>query len=241
MSRPYLSFNVDSAVARNATNRIHQKNTELISYDRGKMLQAGYTDLTSLAKAFGTRNTAKVLNALTDFFTNGRLIDPYMRILSSLLRMDINTIKNMQDSHEKKIFAELDLFLSNFNLILRNSEFILDKPVYRNILVPGIYLSSAWVQRHRPLSLGELLHHWKQGKLVTPHSCGKTAHIYAAGGSVLSGSNRYHAYCPACGQRCSGSLPSFSSIWGPCFTNPPPYAYEAVDSSIKELLEELKA
>ena len=67
-----------------------------------------------------------------------------------------------------------------------------------------------------PLSLGMLFRLWSEGLwIATCPECGGKAYIYFAGGSPLSGMNRWTAHCMGCGANIAGSAPKFQELWRP--------------------------
>lgn len=67
-----------------------------------------------------------------------------------------------------------------------------------------------------PLSLGMLFYLWRTGQWHAEcPECGSTALIYFAGGSPLSGMNRWAAHCIFCGANVAGSAEKFHELWRP--------------------------
>ena len=67
-----------------------------------------------------------------------------------------------------------------------------------------------------PLSLGMLFYLWRTSQwLAECPECGSTALIYFAGGSPLSGMNRWAAHCIFCGANVAGSAEKFHELWRP--------------------------
>ena len=63
-----------------------------------------------------------------------------------------------------------------------------------------------------PLSLGMLFYLWRTSQwLAECPECGSTALIYFAGGSPLSGMNRWAAHCIFCGANVAGSAEKFQT------------------------------
>lgn len=143
-----------------------------------------------------------------------------------------------EEFHQDNGEGEEKLFIQHFELLLSNSSIILGNPRYRNIIFPGLFISSAWVSRQRPLTLDELYYHWKAGEFIT-HDCCGSVYVYSAGGSVLSGSHRYNGYCRSCGKVYFGQRSAFSKLWQPYFHNPPDFLNEPLDCTIEELVADL--
>lgn len=92
----------------------------------------------------------------------------------------------------------MKLFCDNLELILANSERIIERPEFFYIrhswmMVGGIYVGSQYIP------LGVLLKLWKNGRWIGEcQDCGSRAYVFRAGGSPLSGRHYSHAFCTAC-------------------------------------------
>ncbi len=213
-------------------------NTELVDFIGEKALLSGYDSVKDLAKAFGTKNHDKIIRNLQEFSRTGNMNINYMNQLCTLLAIDKTEIDGIRKRHRDRLYAEADLFMQNFDLLLRNEKVILEDEQYRNIVFHGLHIRSAWVGRYRPLTLGELFYHYRHGDWVTPDCCG-SVYVISAGGSVLSGNNRYQGYCSRCKKVFHGSRPSFGEIMNPFLNNKPDFEYKPTDCTVKQLVTDL--
>ena len=237
MSRLSVTFFVDEP-CQQPTNLPSTVNSELISYISQKALDAGLANVKELAKAFGSKNHDKIIRNLQEFGQTSRLNPNYMKQLEKLLKLDISEIDAIHKRHRDSLNAESDLFIANFELLFKHNKDILDNETYRNITFHGLFISSAWVGRQRPLTLGELYFHYKHGDWIMPDCCG-SVYIISAGGSPLSGTNKYQGYCKTCKKVVYGSRPSFGEILKPYLTDQPDFPYVRTDYTIRQLVEEL--
>jgi hypothetical protein len=89
-------------------------------------------------------------------------------------------------------------FRENLELILDNSELILNTPEYFFIrhtwaLAGGAYVGAKYIP------LGVLVMLWESGEWLSEcQKCGHKTYIFCAGGSPLSGSHFYQAICTTC-------------------------------------------
>ncbi len=237
MSRQSITFFTDEPGPK-PTNLPSTVNTELISYISQKALDAGFTNVKELAKAFDTKNHDKIRRNLQEFGQTSSLNTSYMKQLEKLLKLDAIEIDAIKKRHHDKLYAESDLFIDNFELLFRHGKEILENETYRNISFFGLFISSAWVSRQRPLTLGELFYHYKHSDWIMPDCCG-SVYVISGAGSPLSGSNKYKGYCRKCKKLFSGSRPSFKEILRPFLKNEPVFAYVPTDYTIKELVDDL--
>jgi hypothetical protein len=110
---------------------------------------------------------------------------------------------------------EFKLFISNFRLIQKFTDFIIGTPEYFHILMKNLIVGSTLTGGdYVPLGIWLLL--WKDGLMISHcPQCDAEAYIFQAGGSLLSGRNSYTALCPACTRTFNGSAPSFGSLFSP--------------------------
>lgn len=213
-------------------------NQELISYTIERAIIKGYGTVKDLAKAFGTKNHDKVIRNLKEFCLTSQLNPNYFNQLVKILDIDKADIEAIRKRHHDKLYAEEKLFIANFDLLFRQNKDILNNEHYRNIIFHGLNISSAWVGRQRPLTLGELFYHYSRGDWIMPDCCG-LVYVLSGGGSPLSGSNKYKGYCSKCGEVYYGSRPSFSEIFRPYIQDVPDFDYVPTDYTVKQLVEDL--
>lgn len=236
MTRLALKFFADDPVAHpsNITT-----NTKLIRYIAQSAHLAGYDTLKALARNFGFKNLGKVTNALEEFLATGKIYESYLAKLVELLDLDLQKIEEINNAHQDTLFKDQGLFIKHFPALYAQAELIMAQENFRNIIFYGMGIKSAWVGRHRPLSLGELFYHWKNNHLVAGSVCCGLLYVFQAAGSPLSGANSVTGYCDSCRQKISTSLPSFSAILHPLLKNPPPWPYIMVDYSMSDLVQKL--
>lgn len=211
---------------------------ELIEYINQKSLDAGFKTVSDLARAFGTKNPDKVLRNLREFGKTAELNAQYMKQLQGILQIEPSRIDEIRSRHQAALFADKELFLKHFELLLGNSGMILENLQYRNIRFFGLSIESAWVGRSRPLTLGELFFRYNRKEWIAPKCCG-SVYIYRASGSALSGCHTYHGYCPGCKTEFKGSHPTFSEILHPFLTSLPDFDYIPTAVTIRELIPKL--
>ncbi len=123
--------------------------------------------------------------------------------------MSEQELKELRDK-EDKLFAE------NMNLIMKNSEIIINTPEFFYCEFGSAWLSLAYIGGDGMIPLGVLLMLWKQEKLMDCcKHCGADVYIIGAGGSPLSGSHTWHGLCIDCRQYQIGSKESFREIASP--------------------------
>ncbi len=239
MSRLSVTFFADEPCEQPA-NMPSTVNTELIEYIWRKSQEAGFLGIAALAKTFAGKNNNKIIRNLKIFNQTSRLNKNYMIYLHKLLNLDKAEIDAINKRHRDRLYAEEDLLISNFELLLLKSNLILESERYRNITFHGLFISSAWVGRRRPLTLGELFFHYKRGDWIMPDCCG-SVYVLSGGGSPLSGSNSYQGYCRTCKKIFFGSRPSFSELLGPFLKDEPDFEYIPTDCTVRHLVADLVA
>lgn len=237
MSRQSITFFTDEP-CQQPTNLPSTVNTELLDYIGKKALDAGFANIKELAKAFGTQNHDKIIRNLQEFGQTSRLNPNYMSQLIKLLKLDTTEIDAIHKRHRDKLNAEANLFIANFELLFRHGKDILENETYRNITFYGLFISSAWISRQRPLTIGELFYHYKHGDWIMPDCCG-SVYVISGGGSPLSGTNKYNGYCSKCKKIFFGSRPSFSEILRPFLKNEPDFSYVPTNYTVKQLINDL--
>ena len=238
MSRPLSVTFYPDEPCQQPPNQPNTVNTELIEFIGDKALLAGYNTVKDLAKAFGTKNHDKVLRNLQEFNRTASLNPSYMKELYAILNIDQAEVDAISKRHRDRLYAEFDMFLQNFDLLLRNEKIIIEDERYRNIVFYGLRISSAWVGRCRPLTLGELFFHYRHGDWIMPDCCG-AVYVISAGGSVLSGCNQYQGYCSSCKKTFCGSRPSFREIMHPFLDNKPDFDFKPTDYTVRQLVADL--
>lgn len=120
-----------------------------------------------------------------------------------------------EETRALRAARDMDYLFGSFGQFWeRRGEIICTPEIY------GIYplfsgLSLAYVGGG-PLSLGMLFYLWRTGQwLAECPECGSTALIYFAGGSPLSGMNRWVARCIFCGANVAGRAEKFHELWRP--------------------------
>ena len=212
---------------------------ELIRFIGKKSTEAGFTNIQSLAKAFETTNINKIVRALEIFEKTGKLNLNYMKKLAEILSFDMNEITEITDRHYAQLNKELYLCAEHLDLILENSDRIIENTQYRNSIFWGIRIQAAYIGRRKTLTLGELVFLWNSGSLIDSDGCCGPVYIDGAGGSPLTGRNQYRGICRTCKQVLFGRLPSFGTILGPIFNSTYPYEYVPSDYRIEKLVAEL--
>ncbi len=239
MSRLFVRFAADLPCEQ-PCNLPNPVNVELIDFIERKCVDAGYNDVSSLAKAFRSANPTKLIRNLQEFGKTSNLQPEYLEKLIKIINLDASEIDDIQRRHRDKLYEEKNRFLHNFDLMLDNTDVILADPRYRNIIFYGLYISTAWVGRNRPVTIGELLFHYRNGDFILPECCG-SAYLISGGCSVLSGCNNYEGFCRTCKKRVYGSSEFFSAkVSGPYFKNPPPFPYEPTDYTVRQLVEDFE-
>lgn len=94
---------------------------------------------------------------------------------------------------------------------MANYDEIISNPLYTNITNHFIYAGTSLIGRKRPLTLGELLYHYKNNEFLDTKCCGKVF-IYSFAGSALTGSNQYHGFCPSCKKKIVDSRSSLFDL-----------------------------
>lgn len=93
----------------------------------------------------------------------------------------------MPEENETESKRQMDLFCENLPLILAHSDIIIDAPEYFHIrhdwsIIGGAHVDSPYIP------LGGLLLLWRENKWIGKcPDCGRSAYIFTAGGSPLSG------------------------------------------------------
>lgn len=228
-------------------NQINLLDTKRIEYVWQQCREAGYADLKEVAKAvansLGTQQICKINKALlhlNSFADTGDLKKIYMQQLTRLVGLDHQEMDRIHARHLAILNADSRLFIQNFDLLYRNSEKILADERYRNIIFYGLFFSSAYTSRERPLTLGELYLLWNKNEWITPDCCGQV-YLYSAGGSPLSGSHSYFGYCCGCNKSYRGRRPTFMEIMKPFMDHVPGFPFEPTDYTIGQLIDDLKA
>ena len=237
MSQRSVTFFTDE-VGPSPANQTDRINKRLIEFIQKKSTDNGYDSVKALAKAFGYKNPDKVMRQLETFYETGELNPEYMKKLLEILHIDPEDIKRIKKEHQDRLYAPLNLFIHQFEALYAQRKKILNSPRYRNIVIPGIEITSAWVSRHRPLTLGELYFHWDHKEFIERACCGKVF-VFRVSGSALSGANDFSGYCPACKKVYEGSLDSFHDLFHAYINHVPDFPYEYSDCTMQELVESL--
>lgn len=237
MSRLSVTFFADEP-CQQPTNLPDTVNVDLITFIGRKSTDAGFKDVLSLSKAFGTTNNEKIVRNLQAFGQTGQLNPQYMSKLVELLNINISDIEAIRRQHNERLYLEEKLFIQYFDLLFSHQDLIIKQENYRNITFHGLGINSAWVGRRRPCTLGELYQHWQNKRLIAPDCCG-TTYIFSAGGSALSGSHTYRAICSICKKVVSGQRPTFSEILNPYLQFESDFAYVPTDYTVKQLVADL--
>lgn len=107
------------------------------------------------------------------------------------------------------------LFSRNIDMLLTNTDYIINKPELHFCTFGNAYLSIAYM-RGGHIPLGILLSLWRDNELIdTCPDCGGRLLIIGSGGSPLSGTHSYWGYCEKCLKRNNGKKESFSNIYTP--------------------------
>ena len=116
-----------------------------------------------------------------------------------------------------EIDADFNHFLSNFKLILKNQDLIIKDPQHFFILLHRLHVGTT-ISGVSFIPLGVLLLLWQEGHLIRScPQCGSKSYIFQAGGSALSGSHSFSAFCPECENVFCSRGCSFSRIYFPIF------------------------
>lgn len=118
--------------------------------------------------------------------------------------------RNREEQHE-----DFTLFCDHFNLIKQNAKIIIaDEKLFYcsfHLAMIGNYIMGV-----RYLPVGLLLLLWEDEMMVDScQECCNKIYIIGAGGSPLSGTNRYWGYCPYCEKEVKGSYKPFHALWRP--------------------------
>jgi len=237
MSKFTLTFFTDEADS-SLKHPIDRVNRTLIEFINQKSKDAGYDSCKDLAKDFGYKNPDKVLRHLEGFNKTGELNREYMKKLLELLKIDPAEIERIKNEHTERLNEPLNLFIKEFDALYSRRKIILNTPRYRNMVVYGIDVNTAWVSRNRPFTLGELYYHWDHKEFIEKKYFRKLF-IYNLEGSALSGANTFTGYCPATKKIYRGSLKSFHEHFNAYITYVPDFPYEYSDCTMQELVESL--
>lgn len=238
MARFPFTFFTDEIIP-NQKNLSKSVNSELVQYVLKKCCEAGYDNILVLADALGASTKHKTIRAFEHFVKTGQLPQYYLHQLTNLIQIDESEIKRLNEDHFEMLAAGEKCFVSNFELITRYSQLVMQDENYRNIAFYGLTISSAWIGRHRPLTLGELFFHYAQSDWIMPDCCGEV-YVFNAGGSPLSGTNTYRGYCRCCRKIYTGSRPSFGEIIGPYMNKEPDFPYIPSNCTIEQLVKDLQ-
>lgn len=239
MATPFITFFVDEK-SKQPNNLPNDINTELIEFIGKKIMAAGYMNLKAVSNAFGTKNPSKILLALRGFSKTGRLNEHYMRQLSKLVSFEMNEVEEITARHYAELDTEACLCAEHFDLILQNTDRIIATKEFRNITFYGLGIKASFIERHRPLTLGELMFIWNKNQLIAYDECCGPVYIFAASGSPLSGSHNYRGICSCYKKFVYGSMDTFGEILHPIFKSEFPYEYEPTDCTIAKLVDRLR-
>lgn len=161
-----------------------------------------------LAMRCGFSNLTKSIDILTRFENEGRdLPKDYVDKLVEICGLDrarYNELvqKRIDDKEEryqllqKNRYQRLLAYLKYTNLILTRPEFffMLDEAIYyRHFIMPP------------PLTVGELVTHWKRGIYLNDKSCCGTVYQLNVGGLLFTKANGWYGFCVNCGKPVAGS------------------------------------
>ncbi len=203
-----LDFSVTTLVK--PRKKLLEVNNELINVIKNRQQAAQLSNL-QLAKRFGHSNINKILRRLQHFEQTGYLPDAYFQQLGKILNIELAEIERIQVQYIKDKFADMGLFIKNFERIWLHRKFIIRNPDYANISFPGLYLSVAYLVAPS-CNIGLLLQHYMNGDWLLDNVCCDRVYIVGAGGSPLSGNNTCHGFCRKCHSQRSFKLPAFGSI-----------------------------
>ena len=151
-------------------------------------------------------------------------LDPkygYTRIGSKIFTTGGQIVPTPLDSHgedetaAQRCARDRDYLFGRFGWFWSMRGKILESPEIYKIYPLFAGLSLAYIGGG-PLSLGMLFRLWSEGLWAAPcPECGGKAFIYFAGGSPLSGMNRWTAHCMGCGANVTGSAQKFHELWRP--------------------------
>lgn len=214
-------------------------NWMLIDFINEKKRAAKLTNK-EISKLYVTKNPYKLERALDDFDRTGYLNPNYLKWLGGILDFTQEDIKEVEKKFNSFFYEDRSVFIENFQLIRKYSELIISRQDFSNITFNGLGICGGIVNRHRPLTLGELFTHYSQGHLISDKSCCGRVYIFCAGGSVLSGSHQFTGFCSKCNSLVYDSFSSYQIILSPFFNYNPEEDYIPSPLGIKNLVEELK-
>jgi len=112
----------------------------------------------------------------------------------TIVYQDIEALK----ATEEESSSDLNLFVENFDLILRHADHIKNTPSLFFSSFKCAFISVAFLGHHQA-GIGHLLTLWENEILLgTCKLCKNTLFIFSAGGSPLSGRNSCQGICVAC-------------------------------------------
>lgn len=127
---------------------------------------------------------------------------------SRTIRQLITLPEQPQESRQK----ELELFRENFDLILKNSDLIINKPRYFHSYLEASSIGLMHMGGHYA-PLGALLQLWKNNEFIDKcDHCKGQLYLFHGGGSPLSGSNKCLGICRKCKTISRKSLPGVKSL-----------------------------
>ena len=129
-------------------------------------------------------------------------------------------IEECKKNYEVKPSVDEDrkeCFINNLALFQQHEDLIIGTKEYSNITIPGLRCGFLYTGPARSLTLGELLHYYKNNIFVfsvendddsNPDFCCKKLYSMKFAGSPLSGCVWTDAFCPVCGKiyslKCGG-------------------------------------
>ncbi len=132
----------------------------------------------------------------------------------------------LPEESEAEVHKNKKLLCDNLELILSNADKIINTPEFFHIRHEWSYIGSNWVGS-RYIPLGVLLLLWQKGLCIGEcPNCNGKAHIFRAGGFVLSGWYKYEAICLSCRE-----IVQSSSNTGLAFLIEP--AFELYESTVQ--------
>lgn len=192
-----------------------------------------------IARFFGTKNPAKFEYMLEYFGRTGELEPHRMKRLGEILNFTMAEVDSVHRAFNALVYEDQTVFMENFPLILNYSDLITGKREYSNITFRGLAIGITFVARSRPLTIGELFTHYRNGHLIDDNGCCGRVYIFAAGGSILSGGHQYTGICSGCNSVVYGTLRSFRLIMEPFLKFQSELPCLPSPMGIKELIEDL--
>ena len=189
----------------------------------------------------------KACSAVTRFLTTGKISRTCFAQLKKALYLsdaDIHAYhmeKEAERNHAKENAKGLAYFYHHIQFLIDHAEEIIACKEFYNVKLDDFGCSFAYSGRSAPVTLGELLQHYKVGNMTQPcPTCGGTSYVYFACGSPLSGANIYHAVCPKCRKYIRSHAKTVMLFFKPLMSIKHMYSYERSPYTMKQLVTILK-